>query len=106
VARRLAPQFADSATRLVFFSLLAGALLCSRAAAATVPAEDPSRAEPRDAPPVRVSAAASLEDAEQSALLQPGSRYELLGNALVLIAPRATRWLGRLLPIVRYLPNY
>jgi molybdate transport system substrate-binding protein len=124
--------------RLVVFSLLAVALICARAAAATVFAEDPSPAAPRDAPALLVFAAASLGDAltqvdaaftaqtgvqvrasfaassvlakqieagapaevflsadrewmdylEQRALLQPGSRHDLLGNALVLIAPR------------------
>ena len=138
MARRWLPQFADSAKWVVFFSRLMVALLCARAASATVLAADPSPAAPRNAPGLVVFAAASLGDAltqvnaaftaetgiqvkassaassvlakqieagapaevflsadrewmdylEQRALLQPGSRYDLLGNALVLIAPR------------------
>ena len=137
MARRLPPQIADSATRLVVFSLVAVALMCARAAAGRLEA-DSSPAAPREAAPLLVFAAASLADAltqvdaaftgrtgvqvkvafaassvlakqieagapaqvfisadrewmdylEQRALLQPGSRHDLIGNSLVLIAPR------------------
>jgi molybdate transport system substrate-binding protein len=136
MASRQPPQFADSATRLVVFTLFVMGLIAA-GAAARVLARDPSPAAPQDTSTLLVFAAASLGDAltqvdaaftaqtgvevkasvaassvlakqieagapaevflsadrewmdylEQRALLQAGSRHDLLGNALVLIAP-------------------